>query len=219
MEAIIEEKSNRLETIVAILIAIVAMLGAVVAWRSSVVDDGAGDADYAGLRAAVNAEETRALNFVNAYESYGNYVTYWRNNRQAALLGEEIKGASEAEADILTAQMKTSNDLADANRTMFENRFLNRDGSYNVQRQMGEMWANAAKEKDLEYESQFAEADSLRLKTNQFLIAMMILGVALVFYSLVESMSDRWKYLMIGLGSVSAIAGIVLAVMIQLGKI
>ena len=84
---------------------------------------------------------------------------------------------------------------------------------------MGEMWANAAKEKDLEYESQFAEADTLRLKTNQFLIAMMVLGVALVFYSLVESMSERWKYLMIGLGSVFAIAGIVLAVMIQLGKL
>ena len=68
MEVNTEEKSSRLETMVAILIAIVAMLGAVVAWRSSVVDDGAGDADYAGLRAAVNAEETRALNFVNAYK-------------------------------------------------------------------------------------------------------------------------------------------------------
>jgi hypothetical protein len=219
MEAEIEEKSNRLETIVAILIAIVAMLGAVVAWRSSVVDDGAGDADYAGLRAAVNAEETRALNYVNAYESYGNYVTYWRNNRQAGLLGEALKDATDTEAAALTDQMKTSNDLADANRTMFENRFLNRDGSYNVQRQMGEMWATAAKEKDLEYESQFLEADKLRLQTNQFLIAMMVLGVSLVFYSLVESMSQRWKYLMIGLGSVFAIAGIVLAVMIQSGKL
>ena len=129
MEAKIEEKSSRLETIVAILIAIVAMLGAVVAWRSSVVDDGAGDADYAGLRAAVNAEETRALNFVNAYESYGNYVTYWRNNRQAALLGEELTTVHPKQtAAILTAQMKISNDLADANRTMFETRFLNRDG-------------------------------------------------------------------------------------------
>jgi hypothetical protein len=219
MDFEIEEKSSRLETIVAILIAIVAMLGAVVAWRSSVVDDGAGDADYAGLRAAVNAEETRALNYVNAYESYGNYVTYWRNNRQAALLGEALTTATDTDAVTLTEQMKVSNNLADANRTMFETRFLNRDGTYNVQRQMGEMWANAAKEKDLEYESQFVEADKLRLETNQFLIAMMVLGLSLVFFSLVESMSERWKYLMIGLGSVFAIAGIVLAVMIQLGKL
>ncbi|MEI8132508.1 MAG: hypothetical protein WCG34_08745 [Leptolinea sp.] len=214
-----EEKGSRFETVIAILIAIVAVLGAVVAWRSSVMDDGAGDADYAGLRAAVNAEETRAINYVNAYESYGNYVSYWRNNRQAKLLSEEILAADKENSDSLIGQMKISNDLADANRNMFETRFLNRDGSYNVQRQMGEMWADAAKEKDLEYESQFTDAEKLRLKTNQFLLAMMILGLSLVFYSLVESMSGRWKYFLVGLGSVFAIAGIVFAVMIELGKL
>jgi hypothetical protein len=218
MEAFSEEKESRFNTLVAILIAIVAVLGAVVAWRSSITDDGAGDADYAGLRAAVNAEETRALNFVNAYESYGNYVAYWRNNRQAALINEELAGAGADEGDTLTAQMKVYTDLADANRTMFETRFLNRDGSYNVQRQMGEMWADAAKERDLEYETQFKEADALRLKTNRFLISMMILGVALVFYSLIESMSDRWKTIMVVLGSVFAIVGVAMALFIEFGK-
>lgn len=218
MEAFSEEKESRFNTLVAILIAIVAVLGAVVAWRSSITDDGAGDADYAGLRAAVNAEETRVLNFVNAYESYGNYVAYWRNNRQAALINEELAGAGTDEGETLTTQMKVYTDLADANRTMFETRFLNRDGSYNVQRQMGEMWADAAKERDLEYEAQFKEADALRLKTNRFLISMMILGVALVFYSLIESMSNRWKTIMVGLGSVFAIAGVAMALIIEFGK-
>ena len=54
------ERSQRLETVVAILIAVVTVIGAVVAWRSSVADDGAGDADFAGLRASVRSEETRA---------------------------------------------------------------------------------------------------------------------------------------------------------------
>src|SRR6476620_9476893 len=74
------ERSQRLETVVAILIAVVTVIGALVAWRSSVADDGAGDADFAGLRASVRAEETRALNSVDAYENYGAYMNYRRYN-------------------------------------------------------------------------------------------------------------------------------------------
>jgi len=48
------------------------VIGAVVVWRASVVEDGSGD-----------AEETRALNAVNAYESCENDVNYWRNKRLA----------------------------------------------------------------------------------------------------------------------------------------
>ena len=80
------ERSQRLETVVAILIAVVTMIGAVVAWRSSVADDGAGDADFAGLRASVRAEETRALNSVDAYENYGAYMNYRRYNEMGNLI-------------------------------------------------------------------------------------------------------------------------------------
>ena len=154
-----EEGSSRLDDLVAILIAVVVVIGAVVAWRASVIDDGAGDADYAGLRSAIYAEKTRALNYVNAYESYGNYVAYWRNNRLAQLLEGELETADEETALALSEQLSTANDLADANRTMFETRYLNRDGSYSVQRQLGEMWADASRKNDLAYEGQFQEAD------------------------------------------------------------
>ena len=42
-----------MDDLVAILIAVVVVIGAVVAWRASMIDDGAGDADYAGLRSAI----------------------------------------------------------------------------------------------------------------------------------------------------------------------
>src|SRR5258705_4820358 len=74
------ERSQRLETVVAILIAVVTVIGALVAWRSSVADDGAGDADFAGLRASVRAGGTRALNHVHAYENYGSYTNHRRSN-------------------------------------------------------------------------------------------------------------------------------------------
>jgi len=218
MEDKTEEKTSPVDTIVAILIAVVVTVGAIVAWRASLADDAAGDADYGGLRAAVNAEETRAINYVNAYESYGIYVNYWRNSRLAQLLETDLETATDEDAVLLYDQVSVANDLADANRTLLETRFLNRDGSYSVQRQMGEMWADAAKEKDLEYEAQFKEADALRDKTKKLLIAFMVLTIAPVFFSLVESVSGRVKYLMVALGALFMVIGTVAAVLIDLGK-
>ena len=84
-----EEGSNRLETMTAILIALVIVIGALVAWRASVADDSGGDADFAGLKVATSAEETRALTTVNAYEHYSAYTNYRRNTFLSSLIEED----------------------------------------------------------------------------------------------------------------------------------
>jgi hypothetical protein len=209
------ERSQRLETIVAILIAVVTVIGAVVAWRSSVADDGAGDADFAGLRASVRAEETRALNYVNAYENYGSYANYRRYSDMSNLIEADLPTAPEQQQSELERQRADNNDLSISNQRLFPNKFLDRDGSYNVKRQMGEMWADAAKQNDLNPDPQFAEADQLRGKANSLLGAVTILAIALVFYTLVESFGDRMKYVMVALGSLCMVAGTVFALFIE----
>jgi hypothetical protein len=209
------ERSQRLETAVAILIAVVTVIGALVAWRSSVADDGAGDADFAGLRASVRAEETRALNYVNAYENYGSYTSYQRYNELGNLLEADQGAAPAQEIDNLERQRADNHDLSISNQRLFPNKFLNRDGSYNVKRQIGEMWADAAKENDLNPDPQFAEADQLRTKANWLLGAVAILAIALVFYTLVESFGNRMRYIMVALGSLCMVAGIAFALFIE----
>jgi hypothetical protein len=212
------ERSQRLETIVAILIAIATVFGAVVAWRSSVADDGAGDADFAGLRASVRAEETRALNYVNAYESYGAYTNYRRYQDMGDLIEADQPSAPEEVATVLERQRADYHDLSISSQRLFPNKFLDRDGSYNVKRQLGELWADAAKENDLNPDLQFAEADQLRAKANWLLAAVTILAIALVFYTLVETVGDRMKYLLVTLGSLSMIAGVVFALFVEFRK-
>lgn len=209
------EKSDSLETIVAILIAIVVAIAALVTWRASLIDDASGDANYDGLRAIVNAEQTRAINYVNAYESYGNYVNYWRNSQLAALISTDLQNADEEQSVVLTEQLKNANDLADANRPMFQSRYLNRDGSYSVQRQLGEMWADAAKEKNLDYQSKFDEADSLRKRTNLMLFSLLILGISPIFLSLVESVQSKLKIPFVVLGVIFMVAGSVFAILVE----
>lgn len=213
-----EEKIDLIETLTALLVALVVVIGGLVAWRVSVAQDSAGDADYAGLQSVTNAEETRALNYVNAYEAFGSYATYWRYTRLSQLLSGELETADDDAALALEDQISLSNDLADANKFMFNTRFLNRDGTYAVQRQLGEMWADAAKQKDMEYESKFVEAEQFNSKANRLLIAFMILSIAPVFYALVESFEGRGRYVMLVLGSIFAVAGTVMALMAELVK-
>lgn len=217
-EPIAEEKESKLETLVAILIAVVTVIGAVVAWRASVAADGAGDADFAGLQASLNAEETRALNNVDAYEHYGAYVAYARNLDLGNAIANDLNTAppaSDAEAFWLDRQRAEAFDIAKANQDLFPNRFLNRDGSYSLQRELGEDWADAKKERDLNPDPHYAEADALRLKTNLLLATIAILGVGLVFFTLVESVGDRLRLVMLGLGGLFSIAGLVAAIVIE----
>lgn len=200
-----------LETVTALLIAVVVVIGALIAWQASRVDDSAGDADYAGLHALTTAEQTRALHLIRAYEDYGLYLNYWRNNLLSEEVAARLDGASPEEMPALEQEYKTSVNLADVNMGYFEARYLNRDGSYNLQRQLGEMWSDAGREMDLGYEAQFAEADALRGKTLKLLLALMVLTIAPVFYSLVEAVDGRQRYLMVALGTLFAIAGLVLA--------
>jgi hypothetical protein len=215
---LLEEKESRLETIVAILIAVVTVIGAVVAWRASVAADGAGDADFAGLQASLNAEETQAINYVNAYEHYGAYVAYSRNLNMGNAIAKDLTSAppaSEEEAFWLDRQRAEAFDIAKANQDLFPNRFLNRDGTYSVQRELGEGWADAKKEKDLNFDPHYAEADALRQKTNLLLATIALLGVGLVFFTLVESVGDRLRLVMLGLGGLFAVAGTVAALLVE----
>ncbi len=212
-----ESENPILETTVAILIAVVVVIGALVSWRASVIDDGAGDADYAGLRATVHSVRAMALNNLNAYESYGNYVTYFRNNLFGQLLEEDITTAPEDQQVLLTEQMKVAYDLADADNDLFDMKYLNRDGTYSVQRQLAVMGADAARANDLNYESQFAEADKGRAKTRTMLFSVTILSIATVFFALVESMEGRNKYILIGIGSLISLAGVVMAAITWFG--
>ncbi len=219
----VEEKSSVLETVVAILIAVATVIGAVVAWRASVILDASGDADYGGLRASVNVEETRALNYVNAYEHYGSFVAYSRYNELGNAIGDILEkdsaNLSEEQVFMLQRQQAEAYDLAQANRRLFPHRFMNRDGSYSVQREMGELWADASKEKDLNPDPQYAEADALRQKSNKVLLTLMILAASLVFFTLVEPMPDqRIKYGVLALGVICMLGGTVAAILFELAR-
>jgi hypothetical protein len=208
-----EEKTSKLGTVVAILIALTTVIGAIIAWRASIADDASGDADFAGLKASLNAVETRAVSYVTAYEHFGVYSGFARQTQ----LGDELaKALSEQDNPDLSRQQAEAYDLAKAAQRSFPARFLNRDGSYNVTREMNELWADASRQQDLKPDPQYADADKFRTKTGQLLAALLVLSLALVCFALSEGLGPRGQAALAIVGTLLMAGSTAFAIFIDL---
>jgi hypothetical protein len=230
-----ENKNNRLSTLVALLIAAVSVTGAVVTWRASVSADGAGDADVAGIRATINLTETNALAAVKGYSDYASFTDYYKYRETSKQLEKELTeltaDATEGQADALNNELADTYDLTVASGMAFPNDYLNRDGTYALSRQTGEYVANASREKDINPQPSFDEADGLRSHTNRLLdglrshtnrllITLSVLVVALVFYTLIEaSENKKFKYLLLVAGTGIFVAGTIGAYLVEMGML
>jgi hypothetical protein len=217
------KENNRLSTIVALLIAAVSVSGAVVTWRASVSADGAGDADVAGIRATINLTETKALAGVKGYSDYTAFTEYYKYRETGSEIEKELtdlpEDAPQEHIAALNNELADTYDLTTATGMAFPNEYLNRDGTYGLSRQTGEYVANASREKDINPQPSFDEADALRDHTNRLLVALSVLVVALVFFTLIEaSENKKLKYLLLVAGTGIFLAGVVGALLLETGR-
>ncbi len=218
------QENNHLSTLVALLIAVVSVSGAVVTWRASISADGAGDADVAGIRATINQTETDALAAVNGYSDYASFMDYYKYRQTAQQLEAELAelpdDVTEEELAALNKELANTYDLTTAASSAFPNQYLNRDGTYAFNRQTGEFRADAARQRDINPQPSFDEADGLRVHTDKLLIALSVLVVALVFYTLIETTdSKKAKYLLLVIGTGVFLAGILGAFLLETGRL
>lgn len=217
------QENNNLSTLVALLIAAVSVISAVVTWRASVAADAAGDADVAGIRATINLTETNALASVKGYSDYASFLDYYKYRETSNQIEQELGSLPADAADesnALNQELADTHDLTTAASLAFPNEYLNRDGTYALSRQTGEYVANAARERDLNPQPSFDEADAMRTHTNQLLIAVSVLVVALIFYTLIEATDNKKiKYVLLSIGTAIFLAGSIAALLVETGKI
>lgn len=200
------EQTDRLTLINALLIALVTLLGAYVAWRASVAADNAGDASLAGLMATLNVQETLALNNTQHYENYRAYTAYTRYNALGDEIELDLAKASPDEAEILDRQMREAWDVAQS--FYFPREYLKRDGAYDTQRELGEALAETARQRDLNPQPHFAESDQSQTKSNWLIGVITGLAVALLCFTLVESVNKAaLKYVLIAAGLLITVGG------------
>ncbi|MBI1878960.1 MAG: hypothetical protein HYR94_12210 [Chloroflexi bacterium] len=216
MENSSTESSDRFKTIIAVLIALVTFIGAVVAWRASVTASSAGDADFAGLLATLNAEETRTLNQATMYQNYRAYTIYLSHNELGNLLAADLETASDDEAPLVTQQKTAAWEQATVSQDFFPSRYLDRAGRYDTQRELSEAWAEAGQQKDLNPEPHFAESEQFWVKSNRLVGILIVLAISLLFYTLAEGSSHWFKYVLALGGTLCLLVGVAGAIVMEL---
>jgi hypothetical protein len=195
---------ERFKAIASVMIAIVTVLGAGVACRASIVGNSAGNADFAGLVAAIKAEEATLTDYVTVYQHYHAYTDYHRYNELGKIMGND------PQASTLGAAQREAWGIAQGLQfDFFPSRYLKPDGTYDTQRELDETYADKAQQQDLYPTSHFEEADAARLKASLFSAVLIVASIAFWFFTLAQAISNRLKYLFI-FGGFSATAAAIL---------
>ena len=213
-----QEGSGHFKTIIAVLIALVSMLSAVVAWRIALASDTASTADFTGLTAALHAEDTRASNQAAMYAHYRAYTDYVRHFWSVQLIEADLEASPPAAQALLRREMDEAGALAVNAGYFFPGRYLSSDTGqsssvnltelkYDKQRELGEAWADAARRLDIQPEPHFALSDRARLNTIWLVGMVIMLSLSLWFYSLAQTLAHAIKYVLAAVGSVFLLAG------------
>ncbi len=201
-----DEHGSHFQTLMAIMIAAVTLIGALVAWRIALTTEAATDADFAGMQAVLAAEETQISNDVDLFRHYRAYTQYSvYSDLQSELV--DASASEIAEGSAATSQI------------FFPRRYLNRDGSYAIERQLGELWAQASQDRDLNAMPHFMEADLLRDKASQLTGIFILLTMSLFFYTSAEGIYHerrRLRYTLGSIGTVLLLVTVLAALLIEL---
>jgi hypothetical protein len=143
-----------------------------------------GDSEGSALAATLNAETTRFINSEEMYKHYRIYTDYMVNQAWQEELTTLISKAPEEQKASLTQQLQIAADSGATNQFFFPLRYLNRDNSYNQPRELGESWAQAEQQNDLNPAPHFAEADLIRVQANSSSWLLTLVIAALAFYQI-----------------------------------
>jgi tetratricopeptide (TPR) repeat protein len=199
MESISDKRSEQFKIFVAVMLALVTFLGAVVAWRSALAGTEAGNFDDAGIIAALNAEEANTIASINSSQNRSAHTEYLRNR----LLADELLPPDGDESNLPAEdlrEMTEALDLANANKEFFPTQYMDEDETYNDARDRGEALAQAAEQRDLNPDRQFAQANVMRARSVGLVAALVVLGIALFLFAIAEAVTHTVKYAMAGGG-------------------
>lgn len=208
-----EEKSSGFDTLVAILIAVVTVFGALVTWRAAEAADRASDADFEGMKAVVSYDRTVSLSTMRAYENQRNFFDYQYLQDLAKNLRQDLEQVTDdAEYDRLNRLKEEAYFLAEYARVFFPNKYAiqleDNTYVYDVQRDLGEQIADAARTENLEFAPLFADADAKRSKSNLLVVSVTILSIALVILTTLSSLGKRTQRVLLGVAILIALLGV-----------
>lgn len=202
-----QPKHDHFKSNVAILVALVTILGAFAACRATVVSSHASDADFEGVSAAIHSQRAELVNEIYAYEHHRAYTSYVRYLELGYLLYDE---GMKSDPPVYEAQWKELWGLADAMKILF---FLPRymdfdDGVYDIQRELEEARADDAQFNDLNPGPHFDRSDLFRQQSLILTADLILFAMAFWLLTVAQLVENRLKYLLAALGILTTFGGL-----------
>lgn len=204
------------KTIIAFLIALSTVVGAVATWRAADAATSAGNTNAAALAAAVTVEEVRALANAEHYQNYLAYTTYRRHRELARAIDQDVTrqadqrsrdAATRARLEELERRRDEAQAMAEVDRAYFDVRYVNPDDTYDKERDLGATLAEAGRSKQLNPERLFNEVEQYRDRVVRFIGTLTILAVAAWLYTLAHGMTHAFRFVLVFLGTICLLAG------------
>lgn len=187
-------KKDNFKSYMAVIVAVVTVLGATTACLASGAVSTAGDMDFAGLDASIRAQKADIINTIKAYEHYRAFTTYKRYDE----LGYLLSGDQQDEAWGVAAGLTS----------FFVSRYINSDGQYELERELQEEWASDAQTEDLNAAPYFERSDAERSRSAFLSANMITFAISFWFLTVAQVTNKKIKYVWAGLGILFGLAGI-----------
>jgi hypothetical protein len=203
-----EEKSssNRLELVIAFLIAIVSLTTAVAAWRTNAVGSKAGDATRLGLIDTVKRETASNENWRKLYEEAGYALTYAVT--LAGVEAMEASGDSTAAAQAVNMRQYLLPGIVQLADPLATNpKYQLNDGTYDLELRYADLEADAPDLAALDPQASFTLSDQYSSEQRWLMLGTVLLALSLFWLALAQVGGSRLRLGTLGIGVIIYLIG------------
>lgn len=193
--------SNRLDFLIAVLIAIISTTFALAAWRTSLISSSAGDASRQGVLDAIKKQAFTNENWQQTYEEANSAEYYAVYLAEVEAMETSGDPAATAQAANLRQYLLPNLQLLAAPLAT-ESIYQYSDGTYDLQKRFDTLEAETPDLSDLDPQASFQLADRYFAEQRWLTVATVLLAISLFWLALAEIGGKRMRLptLFIGLG-------------------
>ncbi|MBI5962772.1 MAG: hypothetical protein HY863_04805 [Chloroflexi bacterium] len=200
-------ENERFKSTTAVLVAVVTVLGAIVACMATSAASSAANADFEGLNAAIRAQKNEIINEIIAFEHYDAFTSYTRYLELGNLLYDPNADDETSRANGVI-QREVWGVASGISSYFFQPRYVTADGVYDLERELNEAFTQDAQNEDLNSDPYFKESDRMHKRSSFLTADMIVLAVSFWFLQLAQVTEKNIKYLWVIVGILLGLAGV-----------
>ena len=197
-------------TVVAVLMAVVSVFSAVTAGFATEMQSASGDANTAGYLATLKRQEFSVLSHMTAYERGRAFLEYRLLQLESDLLLDDLNVDDPTSPD--HQEWAVASALASNASRYFSPRYREKDGTYRVEGEQQSIFSEYALSNDIDPRDEFFESDTLLTRLLYMGAAIITFACSFVILTLVNLFAFERKPQIIGIAVLIMLSGVCVAI-------